>query len=272
MDTSASSHTPPVAEATGVTGAAPADGTVTPEVQQMRDMKLTVMDSAELATRAAGLSAQAGIDLRKASDHMTASLRKQNKMVMILLGSGGGLMLIAAIVFVVMSVRLQSRVSQLDAMVLAVGKRVVEMDASMEMVGSVQEALKEVVTKQGAIAAMQTKIDARLDEVIKSAAGVPELTAKQVDGKTQVMTKQVQSLDGRLQAQANSLKQLATQMQGLQGALVDAGAARKELEALTRQQRERQASEGAASAAAATAARNRERMLQYPRVPPAEKP
>ncbi len=239
---------------------------------EMKDMKLVVLDSAELATRAAGLAAQAGADLRAASEKLQGGQKKQTKMTMILLGVAGVLMLIAAIVFAVMSARLQSRVSQLDAMVLAVGKRVVEMDASMEMVGSVQEALKEVVVKQTALVAFQAKIDERLEEVIKSATNIPELTAKQVDGKTQAMTKQVQSLDGRVAAQAASLKQLATQMQGMQTAMGDAGAARRELDAIQRQQRERAAAESNATSSAAAAARARERMLQYPRVPPAEKP
>ena len=83
-------------------------------------------------------------------------------------------------------------------------------------------------------------------------------------------------MDARLKAQAGALATLSTQLKGLQGALGDTGAVRRELEAQARQQRERQNSEAATNAAAAAAAaaavRNRERMLQYPRAQPAEKP
>ena len=239
---------------------------------EMIDMKLVLMDSAELASRVANVAADAGVDLRVASNKLTKSYEQQRKLLMLLIAIFGGLMVVACGVFATMAWRLQSRVSQLDTMVLAVGKRVVGMDASMESVGAVQEALQAMVVKQEEMTALQSKIDARLEEAIKSTQGVPELTAKQIDGKTQEMSKQVQLLDGKLQAQANVLKTLSGQMKGLQGSVTDAGGLRRELEAQQRQQRERQAAEAAAAANSTNVARNRERMLQYPRAQPAEKP
>lgn len=241
------------------------------DTEQLTDMKLAMMDSAELATRAAGLAATAGGDLRHASRDLLASYRRQRTFSIVLLTVAGTLMLSAVGVFAFMSQRLQTRITQLDEMVLAVGKRVVGMDASMETVGSVQQALQELLTKQEAAAEAQTKIDARLEEAIKSAQGVPEKTAAQLDGKTQAMVKQVQAMDSRLQSQASALNRLSTQLQGLQGAVGDTGAVRRELEAQARQQRERQSADAAANAAAAAAVRNRDRMVTYPRVP-AEKP
>jgi len=239
---------------------------------EMTDIRLVIMDSAELATRAAGLAADAGGNLRIASKELQDSYQTQRKFSMLLLVVCGSLMLVASGVFATLSWGLQARVTQLDAMVLAVGKRVVGMDASMESVGAVQEALQALLVKQEAITVLQVKIDERLDEAIKSTQGVPELTAKQVDLKTQAMSQQVAAMDGRLKAQAGALSALSTQIKGLQGAVGDTGAVRRELEAQARQQRERQNTEAASNSAAAAAVRNRERMLQYPRVPPAEKP
>lgn len=241
------------------------------DTEEMTDMKLAMMDSAELATRAAGLAATAGGELRHASRDLLASYRRQRNFSIGLLVVAGTLMLGSVGVFAFMSKRLQTRITQLDEMVLAVGKRVAGMDASMETVGSVQQALQELLAKQEAAAEAQAKIDARLEEAIKSAQGVPEKTAAQLDGKTQAMVKQVQAMDSRLQAQASALNRLSSQMQGLQGAVGDTGAVRRELEAQARQQRERQSAEAAANAAAAAAVRNRDRMVTYPRVP-AEKP
>ncbi len=239
---------------------------------EMIDMKLVLMDSAELATRVANVAADAGVDLRVASNKLTMSYEQQRKLLILLIAIFGGLMIVACGVFAAMAWRLQSRVAQLDTMVLAVGKRVVGMDASMESVGAVQEALQAMLVKQEAMTALQSKIDTRLEEAIKSTQGVPELTAKQIDGKTQEMSKQVQMLDGKLQAQANVLKTLSGQMKGLQGSVTDASGLRRELEAQQRQQRERQAAEASAAANSTNVARNRERMLQYPRAQPAEKP
>ena len=239
---------------------------------EMIDMKLVLMDSAELATRVANVAADAGVDLRVASNKLTMSYEQQRKLLILLIAVFGGLMIVACGVFATMAWRLQSRVSQLDTMVLAVGKRVVGMDASMESVGAVQQALQELLVKQEAMTSLQSKIDARMEEAIKSTQGVPELTAKQIDGKTQEMSKQVQLLDGKLQAQANVLKTLSGQMKGLQGSVTDASGLRRELEAQQRQQRERQAAEAAAAANNTNVVRNRERMLQYPRAQPAEKP
>jgi len=242
----------------------------------MTDMRLAIMDSGELATRAAGLAADAAGELRSSSKELQTSYHAQRKISMVLLVVCGSLMLVTGGVFSALAWQLQSRVTQLDSMVLAVGKRIVGMDASMESVGAVQEALQTMIIKQEAIAMLQVKIEGRLDEAIKSTQGVPELTAKQIDIKTQAMTQQVTAMDARLKSQAGALSNLSSQMKGLQGALGDTGAVRRELEAQARQQRERQNSEAAtrtaAAAAAAAAVRNRERMLQYPRVQPAEKP
>jgi len=241
-------------------------------VADMKDMKLVVMDSAELATRAASLAANAGLDLRNATKDLLqgsqATLqanKKQSKMTIILIALASSLMLLAGIMFVIMSLRLQGRIAQLDEMVLAVGKRVVEMDASLELVGGAQEAIKNVLTKQTEMAAAQAKIDARLEEVIKNAQGVPEQTAKQVEARIQALSKQVAGLDARFAAQSAATNKMAGQVQSMQGALGDASAMKRDLEAMARQQRERQGSEAGRAAQEAAAARARENMVQYPR-------
>ena len=250
-------------------GAASADGQ---SVADMKDMKLVVMDSAELATRAASLAANAGLDLRNATKEllqggqaMMQGNKRQGKMSMILVAVAGSLMLLAGILFVFMSLRLQGRIAQLDEMVLAVGKRVVEMDASLELVGGAQEAIKNVLTKQTEMAAAQAKIDARLEEVIKNAQGVPEQTAKQVEARIQALSKQVAGLDARFAAQSAATNKMVGQVQSMQGALGDASAMKRDLEAMARQQRERQSSEAGRAAQEAAAARARENMVQYPR-------
>lgn len=237
--------------------------------EELEGLKIVVLESAELATRSANMATNAGADLKAATKHLDTTLAVQKKQTTILFAVAGGLMLVAATVFAAMTVSLKSRINQLDTMVGAVGKRVVELDASMELVGSVNEALQEMVSKQEGLTNMQGKLEARLDEAIKNSQSVPEQTAKQVDAKGQVLAKQVQGMDGRLQQQANALKTLSTQLQNLQGAVGETGGLKREMEAIAKLQRERQSAETTATtqAAAATvsAARQREKMIQYPR-------
>ena len=237
--------------------------------EELEGLKIVVLESAELATRSANMATNAGADLKAATKHLDTTLAVQKKQTTILFAAAGGLMLVAATVFAAMTVSLKSRINQLDTMVGAVGKRVVELDASMELVGSVNEALQEMVSKQEGLTNMQGKLEARLDEAIKNSQSVPEQTAKQVDAKGQVLAKQVQGMDGRLQQQANALKTLSTQLQNLQGAVGETGGLKREMEAIAKLQRERQSAETTATtqAAAATvsAARQREKMIQYPR-------
>ena len=238
--------------------------------EELEGLKIVVLESAELATRSANMATNAGADLKAATKHLDTTLAIQKKQATILFAAAGGLMLVAATVFAAMTVSLKSRINQLDTMVGAVGKRVVELDASMELVGSVNEALQEMVSKQEGLTKMQGKLEVRLDEAIKNSQSVPEQTAQQVDAKGQVLAKQVKGMDSRLQQQANTLKTLSSQLQNLQGAVGETGGLKREMEAIAKLQRDRQSAETTAStqAAAATvsAARQREKMIQYPRV------
>lgn len=264
MDTTTSST---AAASSGVTGQvdltadeATNDGQT---IQDMKDMKLVVMDSAELATRAASLAADAGIGLRTTVKELGVVNRKQNKWTLITLSVAGSVLLISSVLFVTMSVHIASRVAMLDDMLVSVSKRVTEMDASLEMVGNTEQAIKAVVNRQGEMLASQAKIDARLEQVLKSAQDIPELTSKQVDLRMQALIKQVAALEGRFQSQGSSSTRMASQLKSMETVLGETAAMKRELELMARQQRERQAQESAQAAQAA--AKSREKLVQYPR-------
>jgi chromosome segregation ATPase len=196
------------------------------------------------------------------------------------LGIAGGLMFVTAIVFATSIFTLKSRINQMDAMLASLSKRVVELNDSMEMVGSVNEGLQAMVSKQDDITKMQGNLEARLNEAIKNTESVPEKTAQQVGEKGQVLAAQVKSLEGRFVQQSKALNALANQVGGLQGVVGETGGFKKEMETLARLQRERQVAENAlaakaaaqatatanaSSAATVAAAKQREKMVQYPR-------
>ncbi len=269
--------TPPAEEVVTET-AATAQELATEAAEELHEIKVAALDSAELATRAASLATNAGTDMRQATELMMATQAKHRKQSLILLISSGSLMLLTACIFIGMSMAMQSRLGMVDAMLLAVGKRVTELDGTMETVASVNESLQAMSAQQEGNKKLQDKIDTRLDEVIKTAQAVPEAAAKEIESKNQVLAKQVQAMDSRLQAQASTLRSISQQVQAIQGQVSDSGQKlRAEVESMSRQQRERQSAEQAASRAATQKQKDKESAVQYPRLPtpglgPANKP
>ena len=247
---------------------------------ELEGIKMLALESAELATRSANLAVGAGENMKKATLNLEQLMKANKKQNQIMLGIAGGLMFITAIVFATSIFTLKSRIGQMDAMLASLSKRVVELNDSMEMVGSVNEGLQAMVSKQDDITKMQGSLEARLNEAIKNTESVPEKTALQVGEKGQVLAAQVKSLEGRFVQQSKALNALANQVGGLQGVVGETGGFKKEMEALARLQKERQVAENAlaakaaaqstatanaSNAAALAAAKQREKMVQYPR-------
>ena len=251
-----------------------------PDVDELEGLKMIMLDSAELATRSANLAVGSAENMKKATHNLVDLMKVNKKQHQIMLGIAGGLMFVTAIVFATSIFTLKSRINQMDAMLASLSKRVVELNDSMEMVGSVNEGLQAMVSKQDDITKMQGSLEARLNEAIKNTESVPEKTAQQVGEKGQVLAAQVKSLEGRFMQQSKAMNALANQVGGLQGAVGETGGFKKEMEALARLQKERQVAENAVAAKAAAqatasanasnaavvaAAKQREKMVQYPR-------
>jgi DNA repair exonuclease SbcCD ATPase subunit len=243
---------------------------------ELEGIKMVALESAELATRSANLAVGAGENMKIATHNLEELMKANKKQHQIMLGIAGGLMFVTAIIFGTSIFTLKSRINQMDAMLASLSKRVVELNDSMEMVGSVNEGLQAMVAKQDDITKMQGSLETRLNEAIKQSESVPEKTAQQVGEKGQALAAQVKSLEGRFVQQSKALNALANQVGGLQGAVGETGSFKKEMEALARLQKERQAAENAvtiksnananaANQAALAAAKQRERMVQYPR-------
>jgi hypothetical protein len=130
-------------------------------------------------------------------------------------------------------------------------------------VGSVNDGLQEMVSKQDDMTKMQSALEARLNEAIKNAESVPEKTAQQVGEKGQILAAQIKSLEGRFAQQSKALDALGGKMNGLQGAVGETGNFKKEMETLARLQRERQAAENAAATAAAANTTLKETSAEY---------
>jgi DNA repair exonuclease SbcCD ATPase subunit len=262
------------------TAAAATPPAVDSDVDELQGIKMVALESAELATRSANVAAGVAENMKKATLSLHDLMKISKKQHLILMGIAGGFMFITGIIFATSVFTLKSRINQMDSMLVALSKRVVELDESMEMVGSVNEGLQAMVAKQDDITKIQGGLEARLNEAIKQTESVPGKTAQQVGEKGDALAAQVKSLEGRFVQQSRALNALANQVGGLQGAVGETGTFKKEMEALARLQKERQAAENAAAAKAASQAtasanaanaaainanKQREKMVQYPR-------
>jgi hypothetical protein len=236
------------------------------EAEKLQDLKSTLLDSAELATRGASLAVKAGVEMHHAADKLMNNSIAQQKFNKIILFAFAGAMALAIILFTVMAFRMQSKISQLDAMVLAVGKRVVTMDATIELVASASELIKDVSAKQDELTGSQKKLETRIDESIKAALVVPDPKAKQPDDKNKELIKLIQNLELKIQAQANSTKVISGQLQKLQTSLPDPSSFKREIEAASRLLKERAALEAVPAPVAPAPVKPKERVVQFPRV------
>ena len=243
---------------------------------ELEGIKMVALESAELATRSANLAVGAGENMKKATHNLEELMKLNKKQHQILLAIACGLMFITALVFATSIFSLKSRITQMDAMLASLSKRVVELNDSIELVGSVNEGLQEMVSKQDDMTKMQSSLETRLADAIKKAESVPERTAQQVGEKGQVLADQVKSLEGRFVQQSKAMNALASQVTGLKGVVGETGGFKKEMETLASLQKERQAadnmlaakaaaSNNAANQAALNAVKQREKMVQYPR-------
>jgi len=247
---------------------------------ELEGIKMVALESAELATRSANLAVGAGENMKKATHNLEELMKVNKKQHQILLAIACGLMFITALVFATSIFSLKSRITQMDAMLASLSKRVVELNDSIELVGSVNEGLQQMVSKQDDMTKMQSSLETRLADAIKKSESVPERTAQQVGEKGQVLADQVKSLEGRFVQQSRAMNALASQVTGLKGAVGETGGFKKEMEILASLQKERQAADNmfaakaasqasaannAANAAAIAAVKQKERMVQYPR-------
>jgi hypothetical protein len=248
--------------------------------QEVQEIKSTMLDSAELANQAANHALKAGDDLQQATQNLTKLYDTQRKLGVLVLVSCGTLLVVATVLFVFMSSSLKQRIAQADAMLVAVGKRIVTMNESIEILNASGDILRTIASNQSALSDQQVKLDGRLDEALKGAQNVAATTTK--DPKTPDIGKLLQAMEAQIQGNTSALKSLAAQQRSKPATDPDVVTIRREVEAsLLRQQKKTQTP---TPAPAPTLTQNQtpppapapavnpappkpvERLVQYPRV------
>jgi methyl-accepting chemotaxis protein len=233
--------------------------------QQYQSLAQVVLDSAELATKSAEAATSVGVQLRQATQEFKEVTDAGHKKARLLLAVMGGVMVISLIFFLIMGVRLVSRINQLDAMLLAVGKRVVELNTGMESLEGVNQSVKELASQQEALTKSQGQIEGRIDASLKQSESlvqkVPTETAKQVAASSDSVIRQVQGINAKLQTQANAVQSLGNEVKSLKSAVGNVDGLKRDVEALVTLQKERYLE----TVQKNNANSSRERAVQFPR-------
>lgn len=236
---------------------------------EMDALSEAVLDAADLASRSAQAAAGVGGELKSAAGQLRQISDRTQKQNRILILAASVVMLLALVLFLAMGVRMVSRINQLDVMLLAVGKRVVELNAGLESLDSLNRSMGELAQKQDAMAKSSGDLQARIDASIKQAEtlvqAVPAATAKQVAASGDNLVKQVQGINSRLQAQAGAVQGLGNELKALKGSVANVDKLNRDVQALITLQRERYLEALQKNNAAAV----KERNVQFPRVSPA---
>jgi methyl-accepting chemotaxis protein len=210
--------------------------------------------------------------MHKATSEFKTLTEVGHKKALWLLGATGGLLIICLIFFLIMGVRMNSRINQLDTMMLAVGKRVVDLNAGLESLDVINRSIETLNAQQAEQVKTQGLIEQRINEALKKSETmvqtVPSETAKQVAASSDNLLKQVQGINSRLQTQASAVQSLGNEVKSLKGAVGNVDKLNRDVEALVVLQKERYLE----TIQKNSTANNREKAVQFPRAAPPKAP
>jgi archaellum component FlaC len=240
--------------------------------KQFNNLSSAVLDAAEVANRSADMANRVGADFERQMAQLSAVALTTRKINMILMGTTAGVMLITLIVFAVLSARMSSRISQLDEMLLAVGKRAVELNAGMVALDSVNAYMKDLTAKQGSMVDVQAQVEAKINDALKKSESLmqnmPNKAAQQITSASTALTREVQSINGKLQQQAKAVQTLGEEVKELKSGMSNVSALKRDVQALVVIQKDRVLEQLQKQQPAARPAPQREPALQYPRPKP----
>ena len=226
------------------------------EDPQIVDIKLTLIDAAELAGRAGVQAAKAGADMHAAAKDLAVDHATQRKHGIVVLSVFAVLVVMGLLLFGVMSIRLQQRINQLDAMLLAVGKRVIAMDDSLKLVNNSGEVFQAIAERQDTISRQQVKLDTRVEDLMKAAQSAIQTNAQTIDTQGKDNAKRLAAAEANIQSHATALKTHSNKLQAAPTAAPrpDPALIRREVEAVLQRQQKAVSSAPVAAATSPVAA------------------
>ena len=179
--------------------------------RQLEDLTSVVLNSAEVSTRSASVAADVSADMQSVMDKIAESHKRSVHHSKLVLGAFLVFIIIAVGTFFAIATRMQQNIRQLDALALAVGKRVVDLDTTVGAFTESAQSLFELAEKMESVSSLPAKMEQRFDDFNKSVQAVPgqvssqvaAQTEKSLDAKMQNLQKQLQALEGKVQTLAS---------------------------------------------------------------------
>ncbi|MDG1156934.1 MAG: hypothetical protein P8M81_05045, partial [Litorivicinaceae bacterium] len=223
---------------------------VSQAVESMETLIGSVLDATEAASRASATASTSTSNLVKSAGRLTQSADRSSRISTIVLSVGGAMLFISVAVFGFMAAQLSQRTGELESMVMAVGKRVVEMNVSLEQFTAISDSIEQLRLTQEAFRDSTFRLTERVGGMSESLQAVrtevPISTAESVGRQSEVFTARVSDVEGQIQAQqkitadlAKSMQGLAGQMSALRKQISSVSELNKDVEALVTLQRER---------------------------------
>jgi hypothetical protein len=181
--------------------------------RQIEELTSVVLDSAEVSTRSASIAADVSATMRAVVSKIQENNRRNVMHSRVMLGAFCTCLLIAMAIFFAITLKMTKSIKELDIMVYAMAKRVIEVDASLTAIGKTNSDFSEITDKQDEVITTQSQVAKRLEEIGKSMATMPAVVAleanKSSDVKFKDMQKQLTGLETKLQSFDNKLQFVA---------------------------------------------------------------
>lgn len=184
-----------------------------------------VLDAGEVANRTASIAADSTAHLLEAVGQIRAANESTKLHAVVVLGVTGLLMLVAVGVFFLMARQLHDSLEAADAAVLAVGRRVVQLNSGVEYLKDIQQNVANIEQRLTSQAAAAEKISSRIDSAI---ADLRKANSELADKLAKPAEMRIPgNLQAQLQSQAQALQQLqaaVTQLKSADHGVKDVGA------------------------------------------------
>jgi len=216
-----------------------------------------VLDSAEATNAAADVAAKAASTLETSVDRLQervdvlteASTRSTVLSTRILIGSVTALIL-SAFIYAFMAFQLASRTSQIDGMLLAVGKRIVKMNSALATFEDIKVSIENLSKKQNDFELAQSSVLEAVEKSEKTALKleqvVPEKAAERVGLNTEKVAIQINKLQQKVEGHSSeaakfntTVNELSQRMSKFENRLSDVRKLNKDVAALVKLERER---------------------------------
>jgi hypothetical protein len=172
--------------------------------RQIEELTSVVLDSAEVSTRSASIAADVSATMRAVVSKIQENNRRNVMHSRIMLGAFCACLLIAMGIFFAITMKMTKSIKELDTMVYAMAKRVIEVDASLTAIGKTHSDFSEITEKQDEVITTQTQVAKRLEELGKTMTAMPNVVAteanKSSDLKFKDMQKQLAGMENKLQS------------------------------------------------------------------------